>query len=412
MARILVVDDEPKMTSLICGALEDEGHDVTTTTRPTEALGLLEKHAFDIVITDLSMPEVSGMEILDKALQKDGTEVVIMTAYGSVDTAVSAMKKGAADYLTKPFPLDELSMLVGKLVEKQKLRSLSDHYAEVLREENATQFIGSSTASDEIRRLIEKVAGTDATVLLTGKSGTGKELAARMLHELSPRRKAPFIAINCAAITETLLESELFGHEKGAQSKLLRVLEERRIVRVGGVDSISIDVRVVAATNRNLKEAVKQGAFREDLYFRLNVFPIEMPPLAERGDDVIELAEYFLARQKFAYSKLDEPVREILRRYDWPGNIRELRNVLERAVILSGGEPLTVEDFSLEIDDAPIVDSEHGGAKTGAGLAATEKEMILAAIEKSGGNKTEAARMLRISRRRLYSRMKVHGIKP
>ena len=444
MARILVVDDEPKMTSLICGALEDEGHDVTTTTRPTEALGLLERHAFDIVITDLSMPEVSGMEILDKALEKDGTEVVIMTAYGSVDTAVSAMKKGAADYLTKPFPLDELSILVGKLVEKQKLRSLTDHYAEVLREENATQFIGSSKASDEVRRLIEKVAGTDATVLLTGKSGTGKELAARMLHELSPRRKAPFIAINCAAITETLLESELFGHEKGAftgavgrkrgrfelaekgtifldeigemsvgmQSKLLRVLEERRIVRVGGVDSIAIDVRVVAATNRNLKEAVKQGSFREDLYFRLNVFPIEMPPLAERGDDVIELAEYFLARQKFAFPRLDEPVREILRRYDWPGNIRELRNVLERAVILSGGEPLSVEDFSLEIDDAPIVDTEHDSVSAGAGLAATEKEMILAAIEKSGGNKTEAARMLRISRRRLYSRMKVHGIKP
>jgi len=444
MARILVVDDEPKMTSLICGALEDEGHDVTTTTRPTEALGLLEKHAFDIVITDLSMPEVSGMEILDKALEKDGTEVVIMTAYGSVDTAVSAMKKGAADYLTKPFPLDELSILVDKLVEKQKLRSLTDHYAEVLREENATQFIGSSKASDEVRRLIEKVAGTGATVLLTGKSGTGKELAARMLHELSPRRKAPFIAINCAAITETLLESELFGHEKGAftgavgrkrgrfelaekgtifldeigemsvgmQSKLLRVLEERRIVRVGGVDSIPIDVRVVAATNRILKDAVKQGSFREDLYFRLNVFPIEMPPLAERSDDVIELAEYFLTRNKFAFPKLDEPVREILRRYDWPGNIRELRNVLERAVILSGGERLTVEDFSLDLDDAPIVDSEHGTVKTGAGLAATEKEMILEAIQKSGGNKTEAARMLRISRRRLYSRMKVHGIKP
>jgi len=444
MARILVVDDEPKMTSLICGALEDEGHDVTTTTRPAEAIKLLEQHAFDVVITDLSMPEVSGMTVLEKALEREGTEVVMMTAYGSVESAVAAMKRGAADYLTKPFSLDELTILVKKLVEKERLQSLTEHYAEVIRGDRATELIGSSAAADRVRKLIRQVAATDASVLLTGRSGTGKELAARLIHDLSPRRGHPFIAINCAAITETLLESELFGHEKGAftgavgrkcgrfelahqgtifldeigemstgmQSKLLRVLEEGQVVRVGGVDPIPIDVRVIAATNRNLKEQIRDGGFREDLYFRLNVFPIELPALAERGDDVVELAEHFLREQRFGYPTLDDEVRQMFGRYDWPGNIRELRNVLERAVILSGGEPLTTEEFSLDIDDAPLVNREHGAVEVTGGLEKAEKQMILSALEKTGGNKTEAARMLRISRRRLYSRMKVHGIKP
>ncbi|MGD8922671.1 MAG: sigma-54 dependent transcriptional regulator [Candidatus Zixiibacteriota bacterium] len=444
MARILVVDDEPKMTSLICGALEDEGHDVTTTTKPAESIKLLEQHAFDVVITDLSMPEVSGMMVLEKALEREGTEVVMMTAYGSVESAVAAMKKGAADYLTKPFSLDELTILVKKLVERERLQSLTQHYAEVIRSDRATELIGSSAAADRVRKLIHQVAATDASVLLAGRSGTGKELAARLIHDLSPRRDHPFIAINCAAITETLLESELFGHEKGAftgavgrkrgrfelahqgtifldeigemstgmQSKLLRVLEEGQVVRVGGVDSIPIDVRVIAATNRNLKERIRDGGFREDLYFRLNVFPIELPALAERGDDVIELAEHFLKEQRFGHPTLDDEVREMFRRYDWPGNIRELRNVLERAVILSGGEPLTSEEFSLDVDDAPLVNREHGGVEVSGGLEKAEKQMILSALEKTGGNKTEAAQMLRISRRRLYSRMKVHGIKP
>ncbi|MEW6050546.1 MAG: sigma-54 dependent transcriptional regulator [Candidatus Zixiibacteriota bacterium] len=445
MARILVVDDEPKMTSLICGTLEDSGHTVTTTTKPAEALTLLAKHAFDIVITDLSMPEISGMVVLEKALEKEGTEVVMMTAYGTVESAVSAMKKGAADYLLKPFSLDELTLLVKKLVDQQKQRSLSDHFRQVAAAGFADRFIGTSPAAVNVRRLVEQVARTETTVLLTGKSGTGKELAARMIHDLSPRHSQPFIAVNCAAITETLLESELFGHERGAftgavarkrgrfelaeggtifldeigemspnmQSKLLRVIEERKLVRVGGLDTVAIDVRIIAATNRDLKEATRTGAFREDLYFRLAVFPINMPSLSEREDDVLELAEYFLARQQFPHARLSAGVKELFRHYDWPGNIRELRNVLERAVILAAGEPLEPEDFSLEIDDAPVIrapDIVGAPHAPGAGLEQSEKEMILSALTRAKGNKTDAARLLKITRRRLYSRMKVHGI--
>ena len=441
MAHILVVDDEPKMTSLVCGHLEDAGHKVATTVDPSEALELISKHSFDIVITDLSMPKVSGMEILEKALEK-GIEVIMMTAYGTVETAVQAMKKGAADYLLKPFALEELSLLIGKITEKQKLVSLAGHYAQVIREEKASELIGSSPATEKVRKLLIQVAGTESTVLLTGKSGTGKELAARMIHNLSSRAGFPFIAVNCAAITETLLESELFGHEKGSftgavarkrgrfelaekgtifldeigemspgmQSKLLRVLEERQMVRVGGVDTVNIDIRLLAATNRNLKEDIKSNKFREDLYFRLNVFPIELPLLAERGEDVIELAEHFLKQMQFEHFKLDSSVEQLLLGYDWPGNIRELKNVLERAVILSDGEPLTVEEFSLEKDDAPI-GKDSGARPAEAGLEITEKEMILEALKKAGGNKTKAAEILKISRRRLYSRMKIHNMK-
>ncbi|HUV30560.1 MAG TPA: sigma-54 dependent transcriptional regulator [Acidobacteriota bacterium] len=444
MARILVVDDEPKMTSLVCGALEDEGHDVTTTISPDEALRLIDEHAFDIVITDLAMPEISGMEILDKALEKEGVDVIMMTAYGTVDTAVSAMKKGAADYLLKPFSLEELTILVSKLVEKQKLSSLAGHYAQQLKQQCASEFVGSSPAAERVRRMVRQVAPTDTTVLLAGESGTGKELAARMIHDLSPRRDKAFIAVNCAAIPETLLESELFGHEKGAftgavgrkrgrfelaeggtlfldeigemspamQAKMLRVLEEKKIVRVGGVDSFHVDARLVTATNRDLRQEITTGRFREDLYFRLNVFPIALPTLSERGGDVLELAKFFLRQQNFPYPELDPVVKETLLGYDWPGNVRELRNVLERAAILSGGEPLAAEDLAIAPQDTPIVQTESGSTREHVGLEKAEKVMILKALEQAGGNKTEAARLLRISRRRLYSRMKVHGISP
>jgi two-component system NtrC family response regulator len=455
MARILVVDDEPKMTSLICGTLEDEGHRVVTTVDPKEALKLLGEHAFDLVITDLSMPEVSGMAILDAALGRGGCDVIMMTAYASAESAVEALKKGAADYLIKPFSLDELVLQVKKLTEQRKTASLADHFQEVdkagtsdldhfqeVDKAGTSDLIGSSPATEKLRKLIQQVAPTEATVLLTGRSGTGKELAARMIHELSPCAGQPFIAINAAALPETLLESELFGHEKGAftgasarklgrfeladkgtlfldeigeispavQAKLLRVLEERQLVRIGGVDSIDVDVRVLVATNRDLKDAIAAGQFREDLFFRLNVFPIELPPLTERGEDVIELAEYFLKAQRFSHPKLDPAVGRLLMSYDWPGNVRELKNVLERAVILSGGEPLTTEEFSLEVDQAPLTGRASGSIGS-TGLEQSEKEMILEALEKCGGNKTEAARMLRITRRRLYSRMKVHGLK-
>ena len=442
MANILVIDDEPKMTSLVCGQLEDAGHKVTTSTEPREALGLIEKHSFDIIVTDLSMPEISGMQILDKGLEKEGTEVIMMTAFGTVETAVEAMKKGAADYLVKPFSLDELELIVTKIAKQQKERSLAGHYKDEVEAVKYGRFVGSSPATEKVKKMISQVAASDSTVLLTGKSGTGKELAARMIHDLSPRKNCPFIAVNCAALPENLLESELFGHEKGAftgavgrkhgrfelahtgtifldeigemplsmQSKLLRVLEERNLVRVGGVDLIEIDVRVVTATNRDLKRAMEKGSFREDLFYRVNVFPIDLPQLIERRGDIIELAEHFLRASRFPYPGLSKDVQELLLQYDWPGNIRELRNVLERATILAGGEELSTDDFALEIDNDPLVDTGAAQGAAKEGLEMAEKQMILDALERSNGNKTEAARLLKITRRRLYSRMKVHNI--
>ncbi len=441
MANILVVDDEPRMTALICGQLEDAGHQVTTCTDPRRALELIEKHSFDIVITDLSMPEVSGMAILEQAMAKESTEVLMMTAYGTAETAVEAMKKGAADYLLKPFALDELELIVAKIALKQKQSALVDHYRRQEAAE-ATEFIGQSSAAKRVREMLTKVAGSEATVLLTGRSGTGKEVAARMLHQLSPRAGGPFIAVNCAALPESLLESELFGHEKGSftgavarkrgrfevaeggsifldeiaettnavQSKLLRVLEEKKMYRVGGVDPVDIDVRVIVATNRDLRSEIERGRFREDLFYRLNVFPINLPPLAERRDDILILAEHFLKELNYSHPQVTEDVAEMLNRYDWPGNVRELKNVIERATILAGGEPLSMEDFSLKVDDAPLVTGEGTRPDPASGLESTEKRMILQALERTGGNKTEAAKLLKISRRRLYSRMKIHGI--
>nr|AOR51107.1 acetoacetate metabolism regulatory protein AtoC [uncultured bacterium pAW1] len=440
MARILVVDDEPKMTSLVCGALEDAGHAVTTTTDPADALTRIENSSFEIVITDLTMPQISGLVILEKAFEKQPIDVVIMTAYATVESAVTAMKKGASDYLVKPFSLDELVLLVERLLEKQKLTALNRHYRDSDRSRFSQTFTGVSPAAEKVKSMIAQVAKTEATVLITGRSGTGKELAARMVHDLSRRREKPFIAINCAAITETLLESELFGHEKGAftgavarklgrfeladkgtifldeigemspamQAKLLRVLEEKKVCRVGGVEMIPVDVRIVTATNRLLKDEVRKGIFREDLYFRLNVFPIDMPPLSERGNDVILLAESFMQSHNYPQPTLSPEVQDVLRAYDWPGNIRELRNILERAMILADGEPLEVEDLAIEAEHAPIgAGSSHA---PGQGLETAERELLLGALEQAKGNKTEAAKILKITRRRLYSRLKAHGL--
>ncbi len=438
MANILIIDDEPKMGYLVEKSLTDEGFSAKAVSDPSEGLELIKKRSFDIVITDLSMPEVSGLEILEAAKKKGDVDVVIMTAYGTVATAVEAMKKGAADYILKPFSMDLLIALCRKLSDRQKLEALSGMLSHDIREISSDRFIGDSPAAKKLLDLISKVAPTDTTVLLTGKSGTGKELAANLIHENSRRNGKPYIAVNCAALTETLLESELFGHEKGSftgavarkrgrfeladggtifldeigemspslQAKLLRVLEEKQFVRVGGVDSVKTDVRVIAATNRNLKEEIKQNNFREDLFFRLNVFPIEMPSLARRREDIGTLAAYFLEKQGYQYPALNDEVITMLAGYSWPGNIRELKNILERALILAGGEPIEPEHIGIddETEMAPL------DAPGNSGLESAEKQMILDALQKSGGNKTEAAKLLKITRRRLYSRMKYHGI--
>lgn len=443
MSRILVIDDEPKMTMLIAANLGDAGHSVDTAATGKEALAAMKKNAYDLVVSDIRLPAPDGMEIL--AWCQDhipDTIVIMMTAFAEVKTAVEAMKKGAADYLIKPFPLEELNLQVNRLLGQRKTENLK-----TLRETDFDalaydDFIGQAPATKKIQELLKKVAGTDTTVLINGESGSGKELAAKMIHNLSPRRDKPFIAVNCAALTETLLESELFGHEKGAftgavarkpgrfelaeggtifldeigemspglQAKLLRVLEERNLTRVGGVDVIPVDVRLITATNRNLKEMIMDRTFREDLFFRINVFPVVMPPLRERIEDIAALSEYFLTKKKFPYSTLDKEVIDLLQSYHWPGNIRELKNILDRAVILAGDEP--INPGCIGIEDEDLAAGASAPRTENLSLGDNEKDMIVQALEKSGGNKTEAAKLLKITRRKLYSRMKIHGIAP
>lgn len=443
MSRVLVIDDEPKMTMLIASSLKESGLTAETAATGREAMALLEKKEYDLVVSDIRLPAPDGMEILGwLRANRPETIIIMMTAFAEVKTAVEAMKKGAADYLIKPFPLDELNLLIRRLLAHRRTRQLKEMREQDYDSLAYDDFIGDAPAARELLDLLEKVARTDTTVLIAGESGTGKELAARLIHTRSPRRDKPFIAVNCAALTETLLESELFGHEKGAftgavarkpgrfeladggtifldeigemskalQVKLLRVLEERRLIRVGGVDEIAVDVRLLTATNRNLKEMVKDGTFREDLYFRINVFPITMPPLRDRIDDIPKLAGYFLRKRGFAYPDLGSEVLDLLLGYAWPGNIRELKNILDRAVILAGDSP--IDPGCIGIDDDDIADRSGRSERSRKSLGESEKEMILGALSRAGGNKTEAAKLLGISRRRLYSRMKIHEIKP
>jgi DNA-binding NtrC family response regulator len=442
MSRILIIDDEPKMTMMISSSLIEAGYTTDTAGSGKKAMSNLKNRTYDLVVCDIRLPSPDGMEILDWLRENHPeTIVIMMTAFAEVKTAVEAMKKGAADYMIKPFPLEELTLQVKRLLKHRRTENLKD-----LREKDYDNlaydnFIGEAPATQKLIDLLEKVAVTDTTVLITGESGSGKELAAKLIHNRSPRKDKPFIAVNCAALTETLLESELFGHEKGAftgaiarkpgrfeladggtifldeigemsaalQSKLLRVLEEKQFVRVGGVDGIRVDIRLLTATNRNLKEMVKDGDFREDLYFRINVFPVNLPPLRERPEDIPLLAGYFLKKRNFPHSDLEEEVIDLLKSYRWPGNIRELKNILDRAIILAGGERIDLG--CIGIDDEDIIDggiAPTGGPKS---LGESEKELILDALKRANGKKTQAAQLLGISRRRLYSRMKVHGIK-
>ena len=435
------------MRDMLSQTLTAEGFDVDSASSGTHGVDLASKRSFDVVVTDLMMPDMDGIKVLSEIRDRDpDTAVIMMTAYATVESAVEAMKKGASDYILKPFSMDLLVDLCRKLADKQKLTALSSMLSEDLKQVSYDKFIGKSPAAREMLDMIAKVAPTDTTVLLTGKSGTGKELAAHLIHENSPRKNKPFIAVNCAALTETLLESELFGHEKGSftgavarkrgrfeladsgtifldeigetspalQAKLLRVLEEKQFLRVGGVDPVKTDVRVIVATNRNLKDEISEGKFREDLFYRINVFPINMPSLADRKEDTIELAKYFLKKKNYPYYSLSDEVIKLLASYGWPGNIRELKNILERAMILAAGGPIEIDHIGIEdeTETAPIEPNTPASSPviSGAGLESAEKRMILDALEKTGENKTEAAKLLKITRRRLYSRMKYHGI--
>jgi len=452
MASILIVDDEKKITALLEGELTDEGHDVTAATDGDEAIRILRAKRFDVVLTDLRLGRTSGVEVLRAAKEIDpDCAVLLMTAYATVKTAVSAMKDGAADYLEKPIDFEKLRLVLERCLETRRLAEENRRLKDGMRTGHvggANMVRGTSRAMAQVVALAEKVAPSEATVLLTGESGTGKEVMARAIHEWSLRREHPLVAVNCAALAETLLESELFGHEKGAftdaferkmgwfevarkgtifldeiaemkpstQAKLLRVLEDRRFHRLGGSEIIEADVRIIAATNRDLPEEIDDGRFREDLFYRLNVFPIELPPLRERLDDLDDLCAHFLRRTGARVPQIEPRAMDALRQYDWPGNLRELRNVIERAVILAGDQPIGLEEIHIparRYRETALMPAGPPGAEAAAdalSLSDQEEQMIRQALEKSGGNKSKAARLLGITRRALYGRLEKYGI--
>ena len=423
MAHVLVVDDEPSFRALLRDILEGAGHGVTEARDGAEALAFLDRGGFDVVLTDRQMPKVDGLELVRRIRARPSPPpVVVLTAHGSIPEAVDAVRLGAADYITKPLPSP------GALV---------DLVASLLPREEGDDFVTDDPAAKELLALVDRVAARDIAVLVTGESGTGKELVARRLHARSPRAKGPFVAVNAAALPETLAESELFGAERGAftgadqsragrfeeagggtlfldevgelpaalQSKLLRVLEERVVRRLGGSRDLPVDVRLVAATNRDLAQESEAGTFRQDLFFRLAVVVVNIPPLRERPGDIAIIARHFAARlaarHRVPVPVLTEEALESLAGYPWPGNVRELRNVLERAVVVRGGEPIRAADLALagSATGAPSLDRAH-----------REREALLAALRRTGGRRDEAARLLGISVRTLYYRLKQWGI--
>jgi len=442
-ASILVVDDEPAMRLLLSSILKDEGHNVTAAATGEEALHLIATRHYHLVLTDLKMPGISGLELLEQVMRDDpGTAVIILTAFGTVEGAVEAMRKGAVHYLLKPLANpDELRLTVRRVLEE---RRVTDE-ATTLRQATEAVFpFGEIVAGDakmqDALELGRSVAPTDATVLITGETGTGKELMARAIHHWSPRAEQAFVAVNCAALAETLLESELFGHEKGAftgaaaqrrgrfelahggtlfldevgemspalQAKLLRVLQEGTLERVGGTRTVTVDARVVAATNRDLQRMIADRTFREDLYYRLSVFPINIPPLRERRADVLPLAGHILAQASRRFGKrvsgFSDEAKVLLQDYAWPGNIRELQNVIERAAILCREDQIAPSH--LHLSTAPT-ESSSAAPRT---LHELEREAILAALAAHGGNRRRAAEQLGIGLRTLYARLRDYGM--
>jgi DNA-binding NtrC family response regulator len=438
MARVLVVDDEPKLGRLTAEMLALDRHSVVRAGGGREALAELAGQAFDVVVTDLRMPEVDGLAVLGAARALPvPPEVVVVTAYGTAESAVAAMKAGAADYLTKPFSMDELRMRVGRLAAQRAAEARSERLIARL----TPELVSASAAMQSVLAAARQVAATDATVLLLGESGTGKSQLARYVHFHGRRAASPFVEVHCAALPESLLEAELFGHEKGAftgatqrkpghlaaadrgtlfldeigeitpatQVKLLRFLQDRTFVPVGATESRAVDARVVSATNRDLDEAVRSGDFREDFFYRLNVFAIRVPPLRERREDIGPIAEQFLARRGLPAGKLTEGARGRLLAHPWPGNVRELENVLERALVLAGEAEIGPEHLAVGL--APSTRERTAAELVGEGfsLDAFERELVLAALERAGGNKTHAAKLLGVTRRRLYSLLESIG---
>jgi DNA-binding NtrC family response regulator len=442
--RILIVDDEEIVRESLSGWLEKDGYTVVTAPDGPHALARVAAERWSIMLVDMKMPGMDGLQVLEQTrkLQPDVT-VVIMTAYATVDTAVSAMKLGAYDYIVKPFDPEELTIMIEKIVAQQALVRENALLRKVLRREYKFRDLISKNANmQRVFDLAKSAARSNSTILILGESGTGKELLARAIHAESPRHAGPFVAVSCAALTETLLESELFGHERGSftgavarqrgkfeaaghgtlfldevgdispklQLDLLRVLEERSFTRVGGTETVAVDVRIIAATNRDLNKAVAAGQFREDLFYRLNVIPVHLPPLRERRDDIPILVETLLEQLSVEQGKPIEGVSHdamsLLVNHAWPGNIRELRNVLERAAVVAAGSTIQAGDLGFH---------QPGGGAQPVGSLVTleevERRHIIGVLESTGGNVTQAARVLDIDRVTLYNKIKKYHLR-
>jgi len=448
--RILIIEDEKSMREVLGILLEEEGYEITAATDGLEGIEHLNKDIFDLVITDIKMPKADGFEVLKKVKELSPSTIVIMiTAFGTTESTIEAMKLGAYDYIYKPFKIDEIRLVIQKAFEK---KTLSDELS-LLREKiksfcGLENIVGKSPKMQELFTLIQKVAQSNSTVLITGESGCGKELVAAALHNLSPRKHKNFVTINCATFPEGLLESELFGHVKGSftgalynkeglfeladrgsifldeigemplslQSKLLRVLENGTFRRVGGLNDITVDVRVISATNKDISEVVGSGGFREDLFYRLNVVPVNIPPLRERPDDIPLLLDHFLNKFSANAKRFSSEALRMLMSYSWKGNVRELENIVERTVLLTDGEIIQPEDLPEEISKAgdagkhlPEIGEE--GIDFESIMEQIEKDYLMKALGKAQGVKTEAAKLLHLSFRSFRHKLYKYGMK-
>jgi len=454
METILVVEDKESMAAMLKETLEAEGYKVIPARDAAKGIKYLKDGRIDLVLTDLKLPDKNGIDVLKASKEENNlTPVIVMTAFGSVEAAVSAMKEGAFDFITKPFDTDHLIILIKRALETQRL--VTENI--LLKEEVSSRFglpgiIGKSRNIVDVAQIVQKVAATKTTVLILGESGTGKELFARAIHNLSSRKHYPFVPINCAAIPKALLESELFGHEKGSftgadarkmgkfeladkgtifldeigdmdlsiQAKLLRAIEEGEIERVGAITSITLDVRIVAASNKDLEKAVEEKKFREDLFYRLNVFPVRVPPLRERKEDIPLLVEYFINKycneMKTPLKSVSKEALDILMGYHWKGNVRELENTIERAVILCDGDVIAPDHFVLskEVVSGPVTafSSTEGTLESVAkeALRTAETKRISSALHETRGNKSKAAEILQVSYKTLLTKIKEYGI--
>jgi DNA-binding NtrC family response regulator len=449
--NILIIDDESAQRDVLSGYLKKKGYKIFSASSGKEGIEITKNNPVDIILSDYKMPDLNGIEVLEH-VKKINPEIsfVIVTAYGTVENAVKAMRLGAFDYISKPVDLDELDLMLERIIEHKNLKSENQLLKTQLQDKyKISSIVSQSRKMEEVINVAARVADSKATVLITGENGTGKEVLAKAIHYMSSRKDKPFVAVNIPALSETLLESELFGHEKGAftgadkmrkgrfeisqggtifldevgdipqsiQVKLLRVLQEHQFERVGGTEKIEVDVRIIAATNKSLGQKIKDGTFREDLFYRLNVVSIKIPPLRERKEDILPMIEAFIGKycqeNKKEHLEISKETADILMKYNYPGNVRELENIIERAVVLNRGKIITINDLPINIkgfkEEKSITASEEGTLTEQ--VEALEKQLIFDALQESGGNQTKAGKLLGLTERNLRYKLKKYNIK-